>query len=68
MKWVIQLREHEMEYLPHKAIKWQALTDFLVEMKWLQRSKKSLLPKNLQNYEGYLLMEHPIQGSVAQEC
>lgn len=33
MKWVIELGEHEIHYLPRKAIKGQTLADFLVELK-----------------------------------
>lgn len=32
MKWAIELGEHEIHYLLHKAIKDQALADFLVEL------------------------------------
>lgn len=31
MKWAIELGEHDIEYGPRKAIKGQALTDFLIE-------------------------------------
>lgn len=32
MKWAIELGEHEIKYLRHKAIKGQASADFLVEI------------------------------------
>lgn len=32
MKWAIELGEHEIYYLPWKAIKGQTLADFLVEL------------------------------------
>lgn len=32
MKWVIELRQHEIDFILWKVIKEQALADFLVEM------------------------------------
>lgn len=72
MKWAIELGEHEIEYVPWKAIKGQTLADFLIEMK--DEVVIAIEPPNLVPPEEhpklckYLLMEHPAKSNTEPEC
>jgi len=40
LKWVVELTSYDIEYQPELAIKGKALTNFIVEITWIEHLRK----------------------------